>query len=208
MKKVLTIIFLPTLLIFSEINAQTGENKKSVDLAKSKVLWVGSKPGGQHNGSVKLSSGFVTLNAEENISGGEFVIDMKSIVNYDLTTESMNKMLVDHLKSEDFFHVEKHPAAKFVIKEAAPLKNPQADKNGFKGTHLVSGDLTIKNITKPVSFHAAIKIQDGKLSATTEKFVLDRTEWSVNYQSKKIFAELKDKFIHDEMELSVVLETK
>ncbi|MFO7657141.1 MAG: YceI family protein [Bacteroidales bacterium] len=208
MKKVLILMLVPAMLMIAETNGQSGTDRKNVDLSKSKVLWTGSKPGGQHNGSVKLSSGHVILNADKKISGGEFVIDMKSIVDYDLTTESMNKMLVDHLKSEDFFHVEKHPVAKFIIKEVAPLKNPEADNNDFTGTHLIKGDLTIKNITKPISFKAVIKIQDGNVSASTEKIILDRTEWSVNYQSKKIFAELKDKFIHDEMELSVLLETK
>lgn len=66
--------------------------------------------------------------------------------------------------------------------------------------HLIKGDHTVKNITKPISFKAAINNKDGKVTATTEKFVLDLTEWGINYQSKKIFAELKDKFIHDEME--------
>ena len=198
-----------SLMVFANENSILhADSKKDVDVSKSKILWTGSKPGGKHNGKVSLSEGYLFLNAKNEVIGGEFVIDLNSIVNYDLENENMNERLVGHLKSEDFFHVDKYPTAKFVITEVKKLKKPVTDEKGFSGTHLIKGDLAIKDITKPVYFKVIIDSKDGKVVAETEEFTIDRTDWGVNYQSKKIFAELKDKFIYDEMLLSVKLQSE
>ncbi len=59
----------------------------------------------------------------------------------------------DHLRSADFFDVAKYPQMKFVMTKFTPLKNGKAK---------VSGNLTIKNTTKPVTFDAEISkaVQD------------------------------------------------
>lgn len=208
MKKIMFLLLFPAMMLSSETNGQSGSERKNAELGKSKILWSGSKPGGKHEGAVSLAAGHLLIGSDKKVSGGEFVIDLNTIVNHDLTNESMNNKLVNHLKSEDFFYIKKFPTAKFVITDIQELKNQQPDKDGFKASHLVKGNLTIKNITKPIGFKAAISSKEGKISVRTEKFLLDRTEWGVNYQSKKIFSELKDAFIYDEMELSVILESK
>jgi polyisoprenoid-binding protein YceI len=69
----------------------------------------------------------------------------------------------------------------------------------------VDGDLTIKGITKKVSFDASINLLNGKFAANTLPFTINRTEWGVNYQSKSIVAGLKDQFIYDDITLEIEL---
>jgi hypothetical protein len=63
----------------------------------------------------------------------------------------------------------------------------------------------MKGITKSITFDASVNVTGGKMTATTESFVINRTLWNVNYQSKSVFAELKDQFINDDITLSVKL---
>ncbi|MFO7370017.1 MAG: YceI family protein [Bacteroidales bacterium] len=185
-----------------ESSKKTTAKKVTVNTTESLVNWLGKKPGGEHNGFVKLSEGTIQLAGNE-IAGGSFVIDMNSIVNLDLKDDGMNQRLVGHLKSSDFFEVEKYPVANFVITKVSRLKSTTS--TALKVTHRIEGNLTIKGITKSIVFDANVSNAGGKLLATTESFVIDRTLWNVNYQSKSIFAELKDQFINDDITLSVKL---
>jgi polyisoprenoid-binding protein YceI len=121
------------------------------------------------------------------ISGGTFVMDMTTIVNEDIESESMNDRLIGHLKSDDFFSVEKHPAAKLVLKEAE-------HKGGDDYTF--TGHLTIKEITHPVSFGAVSSVEDGKLTSKG-KIEVDRTLYDIKFRSGKFFSDLGDKLIYD-----------
>jgi len=203
--------FIAVGLLFSMINVnaqsaqQSGPKKLAVNTADSKVNWLGKKPTGEHNGYVKLSGGELTLDKNE-ITGGTFTLDMNSIVNLDLKDEGMNQKLVGHLKSADFFDVAKYPTATFVITKIS--KVPGTSAGGAKATHRVEGNLTIKGISKKIAFDASINMLNGKLTASSESFTIDRTQWGVNYQSKSIFAELKDQFIYDDMTLTVELVSK
>ena len=184
--------------------AKTG-NKLTVNLADSKVNWIGKKPTGEHTGFVKLTGGDILADNNE-IKGGSFVIDLNSIVDVDLKDEGMNGKLVGHLKSADFFDVEKYPTARFVITKVTKI--PGTAAGAAKSTHKIEGDLTMKNITKKISFDASINMLNGKLTASSAPFKIDRTQWGVNYQSKSIFAELKDQFIYDDISLAIELVTK
>jgi polyisoprenoid-binding protein YceI len=162
---------------------------------QSKIFWKGTKPGGEHNGFIKLKEGQYKVE-DGKLVGGEFIIDINSIVNIDLEDEAMNAKLVGHLKSADFFNVDSFPEGKFIITEVFEL-------DGGEYTHEITGDLTLKSITHPVNFKANVKVNEGVVSATSEEFVLNRTLWNVNYGSKSIFKELKDKFIDDEFTLKL-----
>jgi len=190
---------------FSQEKKSMGD-KLGVNAAESKVNWIGKKPGGEHNGYVKIQSGELLVSKNE-VTGGSFVIDLNSIVCLDLSNAEYNGKLVGHLKSADFFDVAKYPTAKFTITKVSKLQAGQA-ASGSKATHQIEGNLTIKDVTKKVSFPASVSLYNGKITATAPTFTIDRTEWGVNYQSKKIFAELKDQFIHDEITLSIDLITK
>lgn len=167
-------------------------NAYNVDVKDSKVTWVGKKISGQHDGFLKLKSGQFDMEKQT----GKFVIDMNSIVNSDLEGE-WNTKLVDHLKSDDFFNVKKYPEASFALKT---LKKKSGDSYTFEG------DLTVKNITKPVSFLATVKEGKGSVSIKA-KFEIDRTNWDIRYNSGKFFdvKKLGDKMINDNIEIGLDL---
>ncbi|QYA25549.1 YceI family protein [Gramella sp. MT6] len=163
--------------------------KKEVNVEASTVEWTGEKVTGSHNGTIKLESGHLMLE-DEKIVGGEFVMDMSTITVTDLTGENKGK-LEGHLKSEDFFGVEKHPTAKLIITSAASKGN---------GKYGIVGDLTIKNETHPITFDL---VMNGD-SATTN-LTIDRSKYNVRYGSGSFFDNLGDKTIYDNFELDVNL---
>ena len=174
----------------------------NVDVEKSTAEWLGKKVTGQHQGSVKIFKGeFVIDNG--NITGGQFEIDMNSIISSDLTDTELNAKLVKHLKSDDFFGAEKFPYSKFEIIKVEVFNDPA--KPGVNST--VTGNLTIKDITKSISFPAEIKIENGMLNAKAD-FDIDRTEWNVKYGSGKFFENLGDKMINDNFNLKLSISAK
>lgn len=167
-----------------------------VDPAKSTMTWTGRKVGGQHSGTVKLSKGDLQLDGTK-LVGGAFDIDMKSIVNTDLTDASTNAKFMGHMKSDDFFAVEKHPTAKFKITKATPIAGAAAGQPNYT----IDGDLTIKGITNAVSFPAAVTVSGNSASATA-KFDLDRTKWDIKYGSGLI-GTAADKVIYDDFNVDL-----
>lgn len=157
------------------------------------VKWTGYKIGGSHNGEIKVKSGSLELK-DGNIAKGSVVIDMKSITCSDLTDEGYNKKLVGHLLSEDFFGVEKFPTATFAITKAGKFKNGKAT---------VSGSLTIKGKTEPVSFEVS-----KKNSVYTTQLKVDRSKFDVRYGSNSFFDNLGDKAIDNIFVLDIQLTVK
>lgn len=153
----------------------------------STITWVGKKVTGSHDGTVKLQSGQLTFNKGK-LTGGVFVIDMKSIVVTDLDGEYKTK-LENHLKSDDFFGVEKHPTARLVFRKIKAVGKNQFD---------VTANLTIKGVTKPISFRLNM---DGNKAST--KLDINRTEYNIRYGSGKFFDNLGDKMIYDNFEVNV-----
>jgi polyisoprenoid-binding protein YceI len=193
--------------------AKTGEALQSstvegesmmVDISQSKLAWRGSKPGGEHYGTIEMKQGDVKV-SNGIVTGGTFVFDMNSIVCEDLTDPEFNAKLVGHLKSEDFFEVETYPEATFEIVSIEALSGTQAGAQGITPTHQVAGNLTMKDITKSVTFAANIAVDEGSVTVKTNQFLIDRTDWGVNYGSNKIFDNLADNFIHDDMGITIHL---
>lgn len=195
MVKKITIILSITLLLFSAYtNAQT---TYKVNTNSTQINWKGYKPAGKHYGTIGLKSGFFIV-INDKIVEGDFVIDMNSIVNTDLDSSSKgNAKLVNHLKSEDFFDVEKYPTASFKITSTENKENKI----------LIRGDLTIKNKTNPIEFIASVKIDENQLIFNSEIFKIDRSRWDIKYKSNSFFNNLADKFIYDEMEISITIQT-
>ena len=163
--------------------------KKEINPETSKVTWTGEKVTGSHNGTIKLESGHLMME-DDKIVGGEFVMDMSTITVTDLTGENKGK-LEGHLKSEDFFGIEKHPKAKLVITSAASKGN---------GIYGIVADLTIKEKTNPITFD--LKMAEN--SASTH-LTIDRSKYDVKYGSGSFFDNLGDKTIYDNFELDVNL---
>ncbi|MFV0417123.1 MAG: YceI family protein [Dysgonomonas sp.] len=174
----------------------------TVDTAASSIHWKGSKIGGSHHGTIALKSGSLAVNGEEVVSGS-FTIDMNAIVDEDLTQKDMNEMLVNHLKSEDFFDVAKYPQSTFTITkiEAAPNVTDSV-------SHSVSGNLKLKDVEKNITFGAKITKEGNKYTAVTVPFTIDRTQWNVKYGSKTLFADLKENIVNDNIELQITVVAK
>ncbi len=162
--------------------------EKEINVKKSDIQWTGYKVTGQHEGTINLKSGKLIFEGKTLI-GGSFIIDMLSINTTDLQGDYKNK-LDGHLKSDDFFSVEKHPTASLKITSA----------NGDKGVYNVNADITIKGITKPINF--TMVIENNTASA---KLKIDRTKHKITYKSPSIFESIKDKAIYDEFDLNVNL---
>lgn len=156
--------------------AATDGTAYTVD-SSSTVTWAGSKPTGTHTGTFRLKEG--TLSVKDNqLSGGSFLIDIASINNQDLVKDAESKgKLEGHLKSPDFFDVAKYPTAKFEITSVE--KNTDTAKKEM--THIVKGNLTLKDSTKNVTFPARITVDAQTVSAAAD-FSIDRTDWGMSYK--------------------------
>jgi polyisoprenoid-binding protein YceI len=176
-------IFLFGILMF--VSGTLLAQNKSVDTKLSNITWLGKKVTGEHTGNIALKSASLEVQNKK-LVGGEFVVDMNSITCTDIENDDYNAKLVGHLKSDDFFGVEKHPVSKLKLNKVEAAGD---DYN-------VHGDLTIKGKTFPVNFKVSNNdnIYKGKL-------VIDRTKYDVRYGSGKFFDNLGDKMIYDEFEL-------
>lgn len=199
MKK-LTSFILGILITASAAFATTTKDEKSafvIDTKASKVFWTGKKVTGEHTGYLSIANG--TVDVENNtVVGANLTMDMKTIVNTDLEAGEWNDKLVGHLKSDDFFSVEKFPTAQFKITSV---------KKSIAGEYSVTGEMTIKGITNEISFPAKIKVENATVVAEGTA-TLDRTKWNVQYGSGKFFAGLGDKMIYDDFEITFEIQAK
>ncbi|MCR8669340.1 YceI family protein [Aestuariibaculum sp. M13] len=186
MKKTIKNLAVVALVAFTSFAfANNDVEKKAVKVESSSVVWKGYKVTGSHEGTIALQSGTLSFDGDK-LVGGEFVIDMATINTTDLDGE-MKGNLDGHLKSDDFFGTEKYPTAKLVFTKV---------KAKGKNSYAVTGDLTIKGKTAPVTFD--ISIYGSKATASLK---VDRTKYDVRYGSTSFFDDLKDKAIYDEFDL-------
>lgn len=139
--------------------------------ADSKIEFTGSKVTGKHDGKFEKFDGWIALEGDKAESAKIYVeIDVAS-----LKTDS--EKLDGHLKTDDFFAVDKHPKAKFTSTEIKA--------GGDKGaTHTITGNLEMRGVTKSVSFPATVKIDDKEVTAKAE-FAINRKEFGIAYEGKK-----------------------
>lgn len=172
------------------------EQTGNVNLDASVVNWKGTKPTGSHNGTVKLKYGVLSV-IEGKLKGGQFSMDMNTINTLDLKPGKGKEDLDGHLKNPDFFNVAKYPISKFVITSVE-------EKDGKLA---VTGNLTVKETTKSITIPATLSTADGVTTFKSDKFNVNRTEFDIKYKSKTFFNELKEKFIHDDIEFSFDVKT-
>ncbi|GAB2530500.1 YceI family protein [Rufibacter soli] len=172
-----------------------------VSMEESKITWIGRKVGGEHNGNIKLATGSMLFD-RFTLRGGTFIMDMTTITCNDLQGGS-NERLVKHLRSDDFFSVDKNPTASFAITNLAPKQNAKAGTANYT----VTGTLTIKGISNEISFPALVTVKKGVATAkATLKF--DRTKWDIKFRSGNFFENIGDKAIQDDVELQLELVAK
>ena len=161
----------------------------NVNKSASSVAWLAKKVTGEHNGTVGISAGALNVDGNK-LVGGNFTIDLKSIKDLDITDANYNQKFIGHISSGDFFEVEKFPTATFVITKVAGNQ--------------VTGNLTVKGITKSITFPAEIAVKGGKVTAKAN-ITIDRTDFNIRYGSKKFFESIGDKAIYDDFALTVSL---
>ncbi|GAA3956289.1 YceI family protein [Hymenobacter algoricola] len=162
----------------------------------STLGWVGKKVTGQHSGTIQFKSGDMEVSGTQ-ITGGTFLVDMTSLKVTDITDTDTNGKLVGHLRSDDFFSIEKNPTSTFKITKITPIKGVAADANNAT----ITGSLTIKGITKPVSFPAKVGVKNG-VAAASGTATIDRTLFDIRYGSKSFFESIGDKAIDNDFTLS------
>lgn len=188
--RVKTIVLALVVATFTFAFTPIEDGVKEVKVETSSVTWKGYKVTGSHMGSIALKEGSLEFK-DDKLVGGEFTIDMTSVENTDMEGEYKTK-LEGHLKSDDFFGVQTYPTAKLVFNKV---------KSTGKNSYEVTGDLTIKGQTNPVTFD--MSIYGNKATANLK---IDRTKFDVRYGSTSFFDNLQDKAIYDEFDLITDLE--
>lgn len=163
--------------------------KKAVNAGESTIMWKGYKVTGSHTGNINLKSGNLIFDGDK-LTGGEFVVDMATLISTDLSGGGKQK-LEGHLHSGDFFATKANPTSTMVFTNV---------KSSGKNSYEVTGDLTIKGITKPVTFD--ISVYGSKAVATLK---IDRTNYDMKFGSGSFFENLGDKTVYDDFELVVDL---
>ena len=175
-----------------EVSSSSSAENLKVDVAASTLNWKGYKPTGEHFGTVDITNGELNI-AQGKLVGGSFTINMKSIVDKDMAADNeYNAKLVGHLSSADFFDVEKFPTASFEISNVS--------ENAGKLN--VSGNLTVKGISKNITIPATLSNNGGTVVLKSETFKVDRTEFGITFKSTKLVDVIKEKSIDDLFEIS------
>jgi len=176
----------------------TAQKKYIADPAATKIKWHGEKiVGSKHDGTIALKEGWLASDGKS-ITGGEFVVDMSTIKNEDIKDAGSRAKLEGHLKSADFFGVDKYPLSKLVLAGGSQI-------TGGKAT--LRGSLTIKEATHPVEF-TVVESKVGDVLTYTATITFDRSLYDVRFGSGKFFSNLGDNAIRDEIKLEVSLVVK
>lgn len=170
----------------------TETNLKKVE---GQINWTGYGVGKSHAGTIKVKSGEIVLGDKDVPQKIDFVLDMNSI-----DTKDSDK-LKGHLKSPDFFDVEKYPEATFKLTSAVVNPGP---KDGV-AAYTVKGNLTIKDKTAPIEFIVNVIKKDGKFTAVANTEIADRTKYGIVYHSKQFetVSKLGDKLIEDNIKIDI-----
>jgi polyisoprenoid-binding protein YceI len=174
--------------------AEANGSVMMIDTTGSVIGFTGWGVGKNHPGKFKFNSGSVTVKDGE-VTSGTFVIRIKSLA-MDQQEEVYQTKLRGHLLNADFFDSEVYPEAKFEITKVEPYVKSVTDSSVVAGANKrIHGNLTLKGITKNVSFPAKVEVTEDRVT-TKANFDIDRTEWNMNYNADK--ESMKDKFIsHD-----------
>jgi polyisoprenoid-binding protein YceI/rhodanese-related sulfurtransferase len=181
---------------------QPRQGRHEIDTDKSKVEWTGRNINGAHTGSLAIKQGWLEVTGPD-AATGEVTLDMESLANTDLTDSKLNRMLIAHLKSDDFFDTVRFPIATFHLRHVTV--NPQARPGSINAD--IDGDLTLKGVTEGIAFPAIIEVLPGGALSAEAHFDIDRTRWNVIYGSGKFYERLGQNLVHDCVSLSLHIVT-
>jgi polyisoprenoid-binding protein YceI len=193
-----TMITLAAAALFAVSTTATAGDGLKVNADKSKIFWTGKKVTGEHTGTLLLKGGEIEVKDGKPVRV-DLDLDMTTIVVTDITDEGTNAKLVGHLKSDDFFSVEKNPTGKFVATSFTEIKGAKDREPNYT----VKGKLTLKGITQDIEFPAMIAVKGNNVVANGN-VTFDRTKFEIKYGSGNFFQGLGDKAINDEVRLNFV----
>ncbi len=170
----------------------------SLHADKSTVEWRGAGPGAAHHGSFAVSGQDIEV-VNGKLKRGTFIIPIASIQNFDLPAE-VKPVLLDHLKSTDFFNMVLYPEAAFAIKHVVPLTKP-VDPTVTGANVTVTGDFTMLGKTNKISFPAKVVLEGDNMSVEA-LLQLDRTKWGMTYAADPA---LGDHHIYPQVDLHLTL---
>ncbi len=180
----------------SESPRQVAGEKYSIDTKESVITWEGSMLldiEEEHKGYVYLSKGELMIEKGQ-LVGGTAEIDMNTMEYGD--KENKNTP-IKHLKSSDYFDVEKFPISTIAITKVESLS----------GQTIVTADLTIKGVTRSVTFPTKMEMKDGIVKAIG-KLIIDRTDWGIRYASGKFYDTVADQVVSDNIEFHMKIVAK
>jgi len=144
------------------------------------VNFVGSKVTGRHEGHFKEFSGyFVPKDGKAEGAALGFEVKTASLEEIVKERNEWTEKLETHLKSPDFFDVEKFPTASFISSEIAA----GGDAAVAGTTHTIKGRLTLRGVTKDVAFPVTIALTGKDISAKAE-FSINRKDFGIMYTGK------------------------
>ena len=190
MKSIIAIILSLAVFFTTEKNTAPATVNKS----ESSVMWKAAKVTGEHWGYVPIADATLDY-SNGKITGGSFEMDMVNLTVEDLTDPKSKGNLTNHLKSDQFFSVEKFNTSSIKITDA---------KSSNGRDYVISGNLTIKGISQPISFPAKVSTSGNKLTAEGD-ITFDRTKFDIKFRSGNYFENLADKLIYDDVNLKVKL---
>ncbi len=179
------------------------EGSATYTITPTSVLgWKGTKIVGEgaHAGTIAMTNGTISME-NGNITAGTVTIDMKNIVVTDSgMADEYKQKLIGHFSADDFFNTEKFPTSKFEI------TGSEAKVDGAY-THVISGNLTLRDSTKNISFPATVAVTETGLTAVGTA-TINRLDWGVNYDkdkmslTEKLQASAKNGIVSKDMEIT------
>jgi polyisoprenoid-binding protein YceI len=135
----------------------------AINPSNSKIEFVGAKVTASHPGGFTDFSGALELGDPIEQSAISVTIQTASLY-------ADKEKLTKHLKSPDFFDVERFPTATF--------RSTGIKKEG--DGHVISGDLTLHGVTRQISFPATVSASEAEVRANAE-FSIDRQDFAIAY---------------------------
>jgi len=161
----------------------------------SEIIWTGSKVGEDHSGTLAYSKGWLTVFPNGNIKDGYFEIDMNSL-SADMPEErDQEANLTGHLKSADFFEVDKYPTAAINV-QSGQMKN---------GKITCKASVRIRDKSEMMKISGTYNEKGGEEIKMSANLKFDRTKFGIVYKSGSVAKALGDKMISDDIQLKNVM---
>ncbi len=141
------------------IGAWTLDPRRSTVQFRTKAMWILTV-----NGTFRVTEGTGTVDGDGRVTG-RLVLDASSI-------DTKNKRRDEHLRTADFFEVQKYPSVVFDVTGA---------RLGVPGQSTVKGNLTIRGVSRPVEFQAALRTESDGVITLDAQTEIDRSEWGLRW---------------------------